>query len=107
MALAILAVRIAILAMRDTGRATGAAGRARVRLWAVVRGAGEAGRGPVRLATLWGAPSRCVAIGDLGRQFGDFGVPGCDELDGDGSEVCRCSENSAKLVPFGIRGPVK
>jgi hypothetical protein len=73
----------------------------------MVRSAGEAGRGPVQLATLWGAPSRCVAIGDLGRQFGDFGVPGCDKLDDDGSEVCCHSENSAKLVPFKIRSLVK
>jgi hypothetical protein len=73
----------------------------------VVRGTGEAGQGPMQLATLWGAPSRCIAIGDLGRQFGDFGVPSCDELDGDGSEVCHRSKNSAKLVSFGIRGPVK
>jgi hypothetical protein len=55
----------------------------------------------------WGALSHCVAIGDLGRQFGDFSIPGCDELDSDSSEVCRHSENSAKLVPFRIRGPVK
>jgi hypothetical protein len=46
-------------------------------------------------------------FGDLGGQFGDFGVPGCDELDSDSSEVYRRSENSAKLVPFRIRGPVK
>jgi hypothetical protein len=57
--------------------------------------------------TLWGALSYCIAIGDLGRQFGEFDIPGCDELDGDGSEVCRCSENSAKLVPFRIKSPVK
>jgi hypothetical protein len=55
----------------------------------------------------WDALSRCVAIRDLGRQFGDFSVPGCNELDGDSSEVCRRSENSAKLVSFRIRGPVK
>jgi hypothetical protein len=105
--IAILVVCIAILAMYDTGRATGAAGQAQVRLWVVVRSAGEAGQGPVWLVTLWGAPSCCVAIGDLGRQFGDFSVPDYDKLDGDGSEICRRSENSAKLVPFRIRGPVK
>jgi len=73
----------------------------------IVRSAGEAGRGPVWLATLWGTLSRYIAIGDLGRQFGDFGVLGCDELDGDGSEVCHCSENSAKLIPFRIRSSIK
>jgi hypothetical protein len=36
-----------------------------------------------------------------------WGIPDCDELDGDGSEVCHHSENSAKLVSFRIRGPVK
>jgi hypothetical protein len=72
-----------------------------------VRSTGKAGRGPVQLVTLWGALSHCVAIGDLGRQFGDFGVPSCDELDSDGSEVCCHSENSAKLVSFRIRGSIK
>ena len=53
---------------------------------------------------LRGTQGYCAMVGEL---KGDFGVPGCDELDGDGSEVCRCSENSAKLVSFGIRGSVK
>jgi hypothetical protein len=61
----------------------------------------------VRLVTLWGTPSGCIVIGDLGRQFGDFSIPGCDKLDGDSSEVCRCSENSTKLVSFRIRDLVK
>jgi hypothetical protein len=43
MALAILAVRITILVMRDTGQATSIAGQTQVRLWVAVHGAGEAG----------------------------------------------------------------
>jgi hypothetical protein len=106
-ALAILVVCIAILVMYDTGWVTGMAGWAQVRLWAVVRSAGNAGRGPVRLVTLWDTLSHCIAIGDLGRQFGDFSIPGCDKLEGNGSEVCHRSENSVKLILFRIRGPVK
>jgi hypothetical protein len=42
-----------------------------------------------------------IAIGDLG---GDFGIPSYNRLDSS-SKMCHLSENSAKLVPFGIRGP--
>jgi hypothetical protein len=68
----ILAVCVAILVMCNTRWATGMAGQAQVRLQVAVYRAGEAGQGPVWLATLWGVLSHCVAIEDLGKAVWGF-----------------------------------
>jgi hypothetical protein len=46
---------------------------------------------------LRGTQGCCTAIEDLGREFEEFGIPSCDDLEDGSSEMCRLSENSTKL----------
>jgi hypothetical protein len=72
-------ISVVILLMHDIGQMSGMAGQALLRLWVTVYNVGKVAQGLVQLQTLRGTLSCYVVIGG---QFGDFGISGCDELNG-------------------------
>jgi hypothetical protein len=72
MVLTILAIHIMILAMHNTGRATGVVNQVRVRLWVAVYSDGKARQGWVWLWILRCTQGCYAVIGDL--RGGNLGI---------------------------------